>query len=178
MIAPEITGFTIAPFSPAGPLTEPAFCGFSILSPEWVANCRTFLREHGPVFQASWGQPLGNISTKLTSSDGAGLGTFFLDQKPILFTHYLSGLDEDIDADVTAMFTEMIRNILTLEVKQGPGLLRDIPRLSQRPLLSVFVMPNDRLGEEDFNMIRELSTHFAAAFFQESFSLTPFKVKE
>jgi hypothetical protein len=160
-------GFSIAPFAADGASLGTGFWHFSKLSPKWIETCRGFLVAHGASFRASWGQQLDRIDTKLTAANGAGIGTFYVDGIPAASTLYLSGANEAVDEEVRQLFIGSMLNVQAVRAcASTPTPFSSIRAIRDRPLCVVVVWQDERISDEDSALVRELSNHFAAAFFQ------------
>jgi hypothetical protein len=162
-------GFFIVPFTPAGGAAEVGFWQADQLSSKWLEVCSGFLRAHGSSFRASWGQRLSHIETKLTSDSGAGIGSFYADGEPVISTLYLSGAAPAIEDEVTGLFLESMRKIKAVVMAQTSAKPFDAIRaIADRPLTAAVIWQNPAVEESDAQVIRELSLHFAAAFFDQT----------
>ncbi len=163
MSEPRQNGFCILPFAPDGAPLGKGFWEFDRLSGRWIDACSAFLLSHGPSFKASWGQELEHIVTTLTSDSGAGLATFYVRGIPALSTLYVSGKNKDTDSEVLEMF---IRSMQSTEFARGDSsAFESIRNIAERPLTAAVVWESDALSDDDRDLLRELSTHFAAAMF-------------
>ena len=162
----KLEGFYVAPFTPSGELMGKGFWPFDELSEKWIKLCQEFLSGHGEVFDSSWGSELAQIETKLTSSKGAGLGVFRFRSEIAISTLYISGLNQTIDDQTRAMFVDSIeRSEFVTQLSSSKHPFDRIQNISERPLAVTVVWGNPNISDEDHELIQELSTHFAAAFF-------------
>lgn len=158
-------GYYITPFAPDGELLGTGFLHYSSLSSRWIDNCRGFLMAHGMVFRASWERQLQKIETKLTSEKGAGIGTFYVNGVPAVSTLYLSGSNEAADDQVANLFMESMQKVeFVRRAASTSEPFSAIRSIKDRPLTVVVVWGNAGISVEDFELVRELSNHFAAAF--------------
>jgi hypothetical protein len=156
----------VAPFALDGELLGVELVRADALSPKWLDVCRHFLDAHGPVFRASFGQMLQHLELKLTSQAGHGLGTWYANQQIVVSTAYLNGRDHRAEMDMLAMFVDSLRrNDAVQQAKATPQPFAQMATPDQRPLHVVVVWANPAVSDQDTELVRELSTHFAAAFF-------------
>jgi|CXWL01.1.fsa_nt_gi hypothetical protein len=135
------------------------------LSARWLAVCREILREHGSSFRIKLQGPLGHIGVKLTSDNGTGLGTFYVHDKPVLSTAYLSGVSPALDSEVQAMFIASLRGTdAVMNCASTPLPFEGIREIVGRPLQVAVPWPVGATDKE-YEQVRELSAHFAASFF-------------
>lgn len=161
-------GFFVAPFAPDGELLEIGFWQASQLAPKWLDACRRFLDSNGQNFRASWGQQLDHIETKLTADCGAAIGSFYSGGEMAISTLYLSGTAPTVDDEVTELFLRSMRGVGLVKAAQTSAKpFESILTIGDRPLTVVVVWENPAVTESDAQVIRELSLHFAAAFFDE-----------
>jgi hypothetical protein len=147
MKTPNDGAFFIAPFALDGELMGLARWHVSDLSPKWIDVCRKLLQQHGSVFRVSFGQMFGHFEVKLTSSGGAGFGVFYA--------------NDEID-----MFLESLRSTSIVQrVKACEQAFAKMLEISERPLNIVVAWANPNVARQDYELVKELSTHFAAAFF-------------
>ncbi len=111
------------------------------------------------------GGPLSHIEIKLTSADGAGLGMFYVNGALALSVGLFRGACAETEAAVLDAFVASMRNSRVVQMaKSSDHPFEAALQLHQRPLLVLVVWPPDDLTETDADLVRELSTHFAAAF--------------
>ena len=159
-------GFYVAPFTFSGELVGRGFWHINELSSKWINISSVFLDLNGEVFNASWGQELSHITTKLTSADGAGLGIFYVNNEIAISTLYLSGSNEIIDAQVMDMFVKSLEDTdIVRKANPAPHPFQDIRNLTDRPMVVTVVWSNPNISEGDNEIIQELSIHFAASYF-------------
>src|SRR6516225_5059258 len=150
---PRQEGFYIAPFAPDGEGLGVGFSHFSNMSAKWIENCRSFLRTHGAVFKESWGQQLQKIATRLTSANGAGIGTFYVGVIPAVSTLYLPGIDKAADQEVTGMFVaSMLKVDIVRKAATSAKPFADIYSIAGRPLCVAVVWQNPNISDEDFDL--------------------------
>ncbi|MBB6429765.1 hypothetical protein [Algisphaera agarilytica] len=168
----QISGFNVAAYTLTGEEVGRGFWEMSSLSPIWVEAGVTFLNQFGDNFPAtSWGQELNHIETKLTSSDGAGLGQFYTNGQLSISTLYLAGKDRSVDNEVADLFIQSLeQSDLVRQATTHPQPFASIRSIESRPLVVVFVWGNPEISDQDEELLQELSTHFAAAFFKRSSS--------
>jgi hypothetical protein len=161
-------GFYMAPFGPDGECLGIGFWAFDALSAKWIALCSQFLATLGDSFRAHWSGQLDHIETKFTSQSGAGIGTFYVRGKLATSCLYLSGSNVEVEAGVRGLFVDSLRRVpLVQAATLGQAAFADLFQVTERPLVAVVVWGNPEVNEDDAELIRELSTHFAAAFFKQ-----------
>jgi hypothetical protein len=158
--------YHVAVFTPDGALEGTGTQPLADLSRKWLDFCSAMLRAHEPSFRASLGGPLQHLEVKLTSAAGDAIGTFYTHGQTAVSTLYLGGQSGPAEHELTAMFVASLRRSMP---PQAPGLggsaFAEVHALDQRPLHVVVVWANPTVADEDYDLLREFSTHFAAAFF-------------
>lgn len=159
------TTFFVAPFAADGELLGVGAWQLSDLSPKWLNFCEVMLRDLGPVFRTSLGGPLSHLEIKLTSADGAGLGIFYAHGQIAVSTAYLRGQDANAELAVLRMFIVSLRQVdmvKNFQINSSP--FESVLSVRERPLHVVVVWGNPNISNQDQELIRELSNHFAGAF--------------
>ena len=157
--------FEIAAFGFDGELLGTKTHHVNQLSPRWLSVCEALLRECGEVFRRSMGAQLAHIEIQLTSSNGAGLSMFYVNGVLALSLVLFRGENEEAESTVGRMFVDSLRNSRVVqEATDSPRPFEDLLHLKMRPLFALVVWPPDQLSEVDADLVRELSTHFAAAY--------------
>lgn len=157
-------GFHLAAFAPDGEFMGVGFWETRALSQKWLTICADFLAAHGDSFRASWGQQLAHIETQLTSDSGAALGSFYVHGQIAVSSIYLGGRAPAVDSEVLDAFLQSLRR--TREAAgRGNEAFESLRTIAERPLAGVIVWENPKISELDADLVRELSTHFAAAYF-------------
>lgn len=111
------------------------------------------------------GAPLSHIEIKLTSADGTGLGMFYVNGALAISVGLFRGACAETEAAVLNAFVASLRNSRMVQIAATSDRpFEALLQLQQRPLLALVVWPPDELTETDADLVRELSTHFAAAF--------------
>lgn len=163
MTAPTHPGFHIAPFSADGSCCGVGFWKNSDLSPRWIAAANDFLAANGPVFRKNWDGVLGDYETHLTSAQSCALATFLAKGRIVVSTLLLSGLQPQAEAELQVLFASSMQRLPT--VPASTSVLEGIRRITDRPLSIVFITADPQVSDQENDIVRELSTHFAAAFF-------------
>lgn len=159
------TTFFAAPFAPDGELLGVGAWQLSALSPKWLNFCEVMLRDLGPIFRTSLGGPLSHLEIKLTSVDGAGLGTFYAHGQIAVSTAYLRGQDSDAEHEMLRMFIASLRQVeIVKSFQMNSSSFESALSVRERPLHVVVVWGNPNVSDEDHELIRELSNHLAGAF--------------
>lgn len=163
MVGPA--SFEIAAFGFDGDLLGTATRHVSALSQRWLTVCSELLEDYGEVFRRSMGAQLSHIEIQLTSANGAGLGMFYVNGALALSVGLFRGVSEETESAVFNMFVDSLRNSGVVQVATDSARpFDDLLQLKKRPLFALVAWPPDGLGEIDADLVRELSTHFAAAF--------------
>lgn len=164
--AAESEGFFVAPYAPDGEFLGIGFRQRSDLSPRWLEAAAGFLHAHGSSFRASWGRELNDIETRLTSSNGVALGTFYLGGQIVSSHLFLTGGDVEGERQLTEMFLKSLLNVRLVQiVAKGPDPFGTVRTHAQRPLEVVVIWPPEGVSDERLAMTHELASHFAGAFF-------------
>lgn len=72
---------------------------------------------------------------------------------------------EETESAVLNAFVDSLRTSRVVQVAtDSPHPFDDLLQLKKRPLFALVAWPPDELSETDASLVRELSTHFAAAF--------------
>ena len=159
------TSFEVAAFGFDGELLGTKTRQVNHLSPRWLAVCEALLRECGEVFRRSMGAQLAHIEIQLMSDNGAGLSTFYVNGALVLSLMLCRGENEEAELAVGRMFVDSLRKSpLVQTATASPSPFEDLLHFKTRPLVALVVWPQDQLSEVDADLVRELSTHFAAAY--------------
>jgi len=132
------------------------------LSPKWKGVCRSLIESNGPNFDCSLGQSLSHIRVKLASNGQAGLGMFFVWDELVLSTAYLCGNNAN-SVEVLRTFLQSLRKSPC--ARDNVQAFPENDQLNDRPL-HIVVPWGASTSANDESVIRELSAHFAAAFFE------------
>lgn len=163
MTGPE--SFEVAAFGFDGELVGTGTHHTNQLSPRWLSVCSALLKDGGEVFRHSMGAQLAHIEVQLTSANGAGLGMFYVNGALVLSFGLFRGDSEEAESAVIRMFVNSLRNSRVVQAAtDSPRPFDDLLHLNMRPLFAIVVWPSDDLSEVDADLVRELSTHFAAAY--------------
>jgi hypothetical protein len=158
------SSFYIAPFALDGELAGLGSIQFSDLSPRWLNYFTKFLSENSSKFDTTFPPPFERIRLRFTSLRGAALTTLSVDGIPVASSALLSGENSSTE---NAILRDFVTSLQSLDaVKQSE---RDSTPFEQafsileRPIWFIVVWGTEQ--EKDSDIIRELNTHFAAAFF-------------
>ncbi|WP_395027824.1 hypothetical protein [Comamonas odontotermitis] len=163
MVGPA--SFEIAAFGFDGDLLGTATRYVSTLSQRWLTVCSELLEECGEVFRRSMGAQLSHIEIQLTSANGAGLGMFYVNGALALSVGLFRSDSEETESAVLNAFVDSLRNSRVVQAAtDSPRPFDNLLQLKKRPLFALVAWPPDELSETDADLVRELSTHFAAAF--------------
>ena len=156
--------FHIAAFAPDGELQGTGVWLLSKLSPRWLAVCDNLLT-HGEVFRTSLSGALSHIEIKLTSSNGAGLGMFFVRGSLAISTAYFRGENPQAEEQVLEMLLDSLRSSAIVQSAATSATPFEALRsLNERPLNVVIAWGSSEICEADHQLVRELSNHFAGAY--------------
>jgi hypothetical protein len=159
-------GFFIAPYAPDGEFLDIGFWKYTQLSLPWIENCKAFIGTCRQTCKTTWEGLLERVETTLTSASGAGLATFYVDNVVDISCAFASGMNSDADLECIRLFVESLRRV---DFVRQASLLAEpfesIKTIPNRPLTAVVVWPQPAITDGDHQILRELSTHFAAAFF-------------
>lgn len=159
--------FEIAAFDPSGLLLGTSKRQLSDLSEKWLAIATAYLASHGENFKADWGGPLAHLVTQVTSADGAALVSFYADGVLVASAALLCGMSPDTELSVLKMFVQSLRKTEVVRanaVNEIP--FEDIFQIMSRPLMVVVPWGDERVAEQDNELVQELALHFGAAYFQ------------
>ena len=161
--------FFTAPFAVDGEMLGLGEISIAQLSPKWLGVCGNIIGAHGDTFRVSLGQALSHLEIQLTASRGAGLGTFFANSEIVVSTAYLRGTDRALEQVVLSSFVDSInRTTVGRQAGTSPSRFWSMLSISQRPLQVVIAWGNPQVSTQDAELVRELATHFAAAFLCQS----------
>jgi len=139
------------------------------LSAKWIGLCREMLDNLGPVFDYRWSDSLSHIRTKVTSAQGAGICTIFVDDQTASSILLMSGREASADREIAEMYSESLRRSLARNLLgEEAGSFSEIQSIMDRPLMVVVPFPVSGMSEQDQDLVRELAWHLAAAFLKES----------
>lgn len=158
--------YHVAVFTRDGALEGTGTQRVAALSKKWIDVARGMLTELGPRFRVPL-SPLRHLEVGLTSADGNGVGTFYANGHIALSTLYLGGQSgPEAAAELQEMFLASLRRAVpgAAEGREPPA-FGDLIGIHERPLYAVVVWVNPAVSEDDYQLLREFSTHFAAAFF-------------
>lgn len=162
------TIFEVAAFDPSGLLVGTSHRRLCDLSEKWLTIASAYLTKHGDSFKADWGGPLAHLKTQVTSSDGVGLVLFFANDVLVASIALLSGLKPDTELSVLKMFVNSLRKTELVQASAANEIpFEDVFQLATRPLIVVVPWGDGSVAEQDDELVRELTLHLGAAFFQE-----------
>jgi hypothetical protein len=160
-----LSSFHVGSFAVDGELVEQGQVQHSQLSARWLTMCREVLLEHGPSFRIDLQGPLCHLGVKLTSDGGTGLGEFYVHGQLVLSTAYFSGTSPNSDAEVQAMLIASLRGtVAVMRFASNPLPFESIQGIVDRPLVVAISWPV-AVPDQMHSQVRELSLHFAGAFF-------------
>jgi hypothetical protein len=164
MIANEEKGFWVAPFGIDGRLEGIGFWRYSQMSSRWCLFCKEIIARHGTTFDRCLDGDLVHIGMKFTSSDGTALITMRDSGELASSILLLSGKSPNKELEIAKMFTTSLgRSRLVVAASKTDKAFAELFNISERPL--VVVVPWPDTVSADYELIRELGLHFAAAFF-------------
>lgn len=158
--------FSVAAFDPSGELIGKGQRPLKGLSSKWLAIAEAFMSHHGSNFSSAWDGPLSHIRTKLTSSEGMALVTFWANDEITNSIALLTGLNRMGETSLLKMFVSSLRQVdavRALATNDEP--FAGVFQLQERPLMIVVPWGTAAVSEGDADLIQELSIHVAGAFF-------------
>jgi hypothetical protein len=160
------SGFHVLPFAIDGASVGKGYWEESQLSQHWLSFCRDFLKGNGPALERSLPGNLSDIGIKFTSGSGAALLTLTVQGRLIVSSVMVSGHSPTADAEVARMFVESLTRMTRGRVPELQNVpFSDLLTAAERPLIALVHWPDDNVTEDLDEMIRELTLHFAGAFF-------------
>ena len=159
--------FEIAAFDPSGLLLGTSTRSLSNLSEKWLAIATAYLAAHGENFKADWGGPLEHLVTQITSFDGVALVSYYAKGILVVSAALLCGANSETELSILKMFVHSLRKtevVRASAVNETP--FEDVFQLMTRPLMVVVPWGDERVAEQDDELVQELALHFAAAYFQ------------
>ena len=156
-------GFHLAVFEVDGSLEGTAQWLHKNLAPQWLRVCEELLEFKGRTFDHRWTGELSHIRTKVTSTGSVGICTVYFQDHIASSMLMMTGREGGAETQVAEMFVSSLGVSLPSghDVSEPFGALFS---LKQRPLVAVVPIPDPAIPDEDDNLIRELSLHFASAF--------------
>ncbi|WP_442484500.1 hypothetical protein [Aeoliella sp. SH292] len=169
----RIRRFTIAPFAIDGELMGVGAWDENLKSDLIVHLCSELLDDEGPVFQKSLDGEFGGIELQFASCNGAAIATFCVGSTVASSAMFLSGQSNEVDRQVTTLFTNSIRS----SSQRIVGSLRSdafeaISELSEFPLLIVVPWGNELIDDAQYAHIQELCLHLAAVYFSRQLGVS------
>jgi hypothetical protein len=159
--------FEISAFDPSGMLMGTRTRRTRDLSGKWLSIASSFLAKQSGNPKAGWGGPLGHLETQLTSSDGCALAMFFAHGVLVSSMALLSGRSRAVESSILTIFVQSLRKSKFVQedaINEIP--FADIFQLSVRPHLIVIPWGDERVAEQDAELIQELALHLGAAYLQ------------
>jgi hypothetical protein len=159
--------FTIAAFDPAGSMIGTADKFYANLSPKWLLETSRFLAAHGDQFKTHWQGPLAHLETQFTASDGIALVTFRT--RGIVVGSIALAAGENMVAEkyVLRMFVDSLKEAqITKFLSDSEKPFEQLFEINARPLMVAVPWGDQRITEEDDDLVQELAIHLAGAFFQ------------
>ena len=159
---PDVQTYHVAPYSAEGELLGVGTWDISSLSAKWLGTCRDVIRQWGETFHGSFDGNLSHIQIRVTSANGAALVTFLVNNEIATSSAFLAGSDVAIESDVLTMFHQSLLNAGPIPIRDDGFRFAD---LAERPLAIHVVWGNSHISDDDYELVRELGTHLAGAFF-------------
>lgn len=161
----ETKGFYLAAFGVDGALEGDGYWRHQDLSERWLNLCEELFAVKGQNFDYRWTGSLSKIRTKMTSANGTGICTFFIDKRVASSVLLLRGTEAQSEAQSCRLFVDSLR--ATPFLKTAGSLaepFQDVFKIANRPLMIVVPFPDPAISDQDFDLVRELSLHLASAF--------------
>lgn len=156
--------FYAAPFAFTGEFFGLCCWSLDELSPRWLGYFRGLLSSNGSQFTTALPDPLHRIELRFTSAQGAALVNVSLDRVPVASSVLLRGDNSTVEQELLTMFVDSARRV---EIVRGNQItmepFTEVFGIQERPLHTVITFG----GGEDADIIPELGTHLAAAFFYD-----------
>ena len=160
--------FTVAAFALDGQLLGTGEKVFDDLSSHWIGVCSELIAHYGPVFDAPLQGPLGHLRIKCTSDRGGALTVIYANEKPVVSSAIAKGLSPVSEAQMLKMFADSVSSSTKRFHVDSPSAFTAIGELTARPILVVVPWPSQEASEQDHDLGKELSLHFAAAFIRSA----------
>ena len=160
------TGFHIAAFALDGKLEGMRHFETAELSDEWKSVADELLRSGGPMFDYNWPSKLSHIRTKFASVQGTATATFLVSGEIAASVLLMRGSGSPAEAQIRSLFIESLAN--SEPVRELAGESRPFEQLrtiEERPLMAVMPWMSEGVEGSDHDLVRELVTHLAAAYF-------------
>jgi hypothetical protein len=167
MTTSDLRVFHLAAFDATGELVGQTSFDPAQLSPKWLQFCDELLTANGERFAVNLPVPLNRIALRFTAASGAAMATFSASGHLANSILLLSGHEPDADNEVRQMFHQSISaSISRLGLTRNPSPFRDLVNIAKRPLACVVAWGSSHVSDEDDSLVKELSWHLAAAFFE------------
>lgn len=161
----DAEGFYLAAFGVDGVLEGEGHWDHQDLSERWLTLCDELIAEKGMNFDHQWTGPLSKIRTKMTSANGAGICTFFVNERTVSSVLLLRGIEPQSELEVSTMFVESLRATPLVAAASGSSEpFADVLSIVQRPLMVVVPFPDPTVSDQSYDLVRELSLHLSSAF--------------
>ena len=161
-------GFHIAGFGVDGELEGVDRFAFEGLSDKWLKICGEYLAGHGTSFEAPWSGNLAHIRTKWTSSSGVALVSFSANGRPVVSMALASGAAPAAESSVLKMYVSSLRALDVVRASaRSTEPFKQILDIKERPLMIALPFADLETSDQDNDLVRELSTHIAGAFFRQ-----------
>jgi hypothetical protein len=162
----QIDHYFVALFAPDGERVGLDATAFASLSAKWIGFCSAFLDANPPWFERSLGGPLSQIKVAGRWVDGSARLLFSVDDVPCVSSALLTNNAPVAEAGFLRQFrTDIAQAAAPFIDLQRASPFGDMELLSERPLALVVVWPSPGISDGDQELVRELQTHFAAAYF-------------
>ncbi|MFN9369102.1 MAG: hypothetical protein ACK6CT_10125 [Planctomycetia bacterium] len=166
-------GYEVLAFAMDGELEGQGFWELEKFSQDLVEDCRLLLRRNGEVFTAEMDGELAPIELQFTSANGAALATFSVRKTPAVSLLLVSGNDANTDSSVMEMFIQSCRKSASIHVGSiSANAFTRIREVAKRPCMSVVAWSSEKVSDDEFSSIQELSLHLGAAYFYPQMQLS------
>ncbi len=157
--------YHVAAFAADGSLVGVGSWRRAALSAKWLDIAAELLQTAAKSGRASIPiENLDHLNLQLTLARSAGLASYSVHGILALSTLLLSGNDALAEAELTRLFVTSLRgSARVMQLTQQPDPFAALFTLSERPLHVVVPWTDPRIGDDDHELIQELSAHVAAA---------------
>lgn len=154
--------FYVAPFTFGGEMEGIGEWLVSDLSEKWLLVCENFLKNRGDSFSDEWPGNISHVKTRITSDSGAALVSFASRDVHVSSVVLLRGGDSVVESSILEMFSESMKRI---DATGGwDSSLSLMLGIRERPLMIAVPVPDPRVPDIEYEIVRELSLHLAAVF--------------
>tara|TARA_A100000171_G_C2029016_1_gene94883 strand:+ start:56 stop:544 length:489 start_codon:yes stop_codon:yes gene_type:complete len=159
---PDVQTYHVAPYSADGELLGVGTWDIAKLSSKWLVLCRDVISRWGDTFRGALDGNLSHIQLQVTSANGAALVTCTANDEIATSSAFLAGANTKLETDVLAMFHQSLLNAGSASIRDDGFRFADH---TERPFAIHVIWGNPAVSDDDYDLIREIGTHLAGAFF-------------